>query len=64
MSEPAIIHDGNGRITMDDALATIHADQETRIKAFGEELQALQKRLGVRLEIHQIIVPVIDQDRR
>jgi len=48
------------QITMSDAIATIQAEQEARLQEFQKELQLLQKRLGVHLEIHQIIVPVLN----
>jgi len=56
--------ENNGRLTMDDAMATIKADHDTRLQEFGEKLAELQNLYGVRLEIHQYIVPVINQDRR
>ena len=46
-------------ISIDDARAKIQAEREGRLTEFQESLLELQRRLGVHLEIHQIIVPVI-----
>tara|TARA_R110000824_G_scaffold28438_1_gene95567 strand:- start:138 stop:326 length:189 start_codon:yes stop_codon:yes gene_type:complete len=51
------------KISMTEAVKTIQAEQEARMEEFQSELHKLQKRLGIQLEIHQLIVPVLKPGR-